>query len=558
MSSSKRPAILMGILLLLLLAYLVDTRFKSLLRQNYVPPAAQLAPLPGKTSVSNLKAHQDVMGSWMADFDYFYTGEPRYPVLYVELDPQATSANDKGKGSLEFPQRSTFVPHLQLGTHHVSLAIAYPGSERTTRLVAVTLKDQLHRTIVATQQIDQAIEWPTFATWAQLQQMSQNTPEQNLRRAVELIDSENETQLVEAKMILEKLISRNAQFDAAYVELARDTLKSNWGPEGLHQAEDLLSSALQIRPDSANAKILLGYIYAHENRFAKAQELFTDAAVSNPPNLWLWSNWGEMLALQRNYVQAIAKYREAIAHPVTHDTYDRARKFAYKRLLELLGQKKDLDGMEALYKQQVAEYGPGSCYSSDYARFLLQVRGDTQGAIDLARRALNQDCEDSPAREVLGLAEYVKWANATGPERAESLNQARIYLPAGPTPLYLLATSDRTSPAIKQLIAAGERIDQKDNRNQTALAYALQNGDLGAAKRLLTLHARPDAPVGYEDVPLALVPVMQGNIEAIRLMREFGVNYSKLRYRGATAIDFAKQSGNHALLDALGRNEATL
>ena len=341
-------------------------------------------------------------------------------------------------------------------------------------------------------------------------------------------------------------------------ELARLTLKSNWGPEGLHQAEDLLSSALQIRPDSANAKILLGYVYAHENRFAKAQELFTDVAASNPPNLWLWSNWGEMLAMQRNYNQAIAKYREAIARPVTHDTYDRARKFAYKRLLELLGQKKDLDGMEALYKQQVAEYGPGSCYSSDYARFLLQVRGDTQGAIDLARRALNQDCEDSPAREVLGLAEYVKWANATGPERAESLNQARIYLPAGPTPLYLLATSDRTSPAIKQLIAAGERIDQKDNRNQTALAYALQNGDLGAARRLLTLHARPDAPVGYEDVPLALVPVMQGNIEAIRLMREFGVNYSKLRYRGATAMDFAKQSGNHALLDALGRNEATL
>ena len=558
MLSSKRPAILMGILLLLLLAYLVDSRFSSLLGHNYATEAAELAPLPGKTSFSNLKVQQDVTGSWTADFDYFYTGDPHHPLTYVELDPEANSANGKGKGGLGRPPRSTFVPQLQRGAHHISVAIAYPGSEQTTRQVAVTLRDPSHQNVVAIQQIDKAIEWPTVMTWLQAQQMSQNTPEQNLRRAVELIDSENEPQLAEAKTILEKLVSRNAQFDAAYVELARLTMKSNWGPEGLHQAEDLLSSALQIRPDSANAKILLGYVYAHQNRFAKAQELFTDVAASNPPNLWLWSNWGEMLAMQRNYDQAIAKYREAIARPVTHDTYDRARKFAYQQLLELLGRKKDLDDMEALYKQQVAEYGPGSCYSSDYARFLLQVRGDTQGAIDLARRALNQDCEDSPAREVLGLAEYVKWANATGPERAESLNQARIYLPAGPMPLYLLATSDRTSPAIKQLISAGELIDQKDNRNQTALAYALQNGDLGAARRLLTLHARPQAPVGDEDVPLALVPVIQGNIEAVRLMREFGVNYSKLRYRGATAIDFAKQSGNHALLDALGRNEATL
>ena len=231
---------------------------------------------------------------------------------------------------------------------------------------------------------------------------------------------------------------------------------------------------------------------------------------------------------------------------------------AYTHLLILLGQRKDLDGMEALYKQRVAEFGPGSCYSADYARFMLQVRGDTQGAIDLARRALNRDCEDSPARQVLGLAQYVKWANTTGPERTESLNQARIYLPAGPMPLYLLATSDRTSPAIKQLIAAGEQIDQRDNEKKTALAFAVQNGDLSAARRLLALRARPDAAVGYEDMPLALVPVMEGNIEAVRLMREYGVDYSKLRYRGATAFDFAKQSGNSALLKALGRNETTL
>jgi ankyrin repeat protein len=110
----------------------------------------------------------------------------------------------------------------------------------------------------------------------------------------------------------------------------------------------------------------------------------------------------------------------------------------------------------------------------------------------------------------------VKWANSTGTERAAALNQALIYLPAGPTPLYLLATRDRTTPVIKQLIAGGEHIDQRDNQARTALALALENDNLDAARRLLALHAHPDAPVGYEGIPLALVPVIQGNIEAIR------------------------------------------
>jgi tetratricopeptide (TPR) repeat protein len=550
MSSSRRPAVLMGILLLLLSGYLAQSHFKGQLTTSQALPAR----LAGQNSVSKFKVQQDKAGLWVADFDYFWNGEPRI-LLQIELLPHVASAND----STGFSRQNTFVVMLSPGAHHARVRIQHPGSEQTTRQLAVTLRDHLPGgRVIAIQQIDQVIEWPSLNTWMQRQQLAGSTPEQNLKRAVALVDSDSGPELAQAKYTLEYLISQDPKLDAAYVELARVAMKTNWGPEGLHQAEGLLSSALQIRPDSANAKILLGYIYAHQNRFAQAQALFAEVAKSDPPNLWLWANWGELLATQHKNAEAESTYRQAIAHPVTHDTYDRARKFAYNALLRLLGQRKDLDAMEALYKQQVADYGSGSCYSSDYARFLLQVRGDTQGAIDLARRALNQDCEDSPARQVLGLAEYVKWATTTGSERAESLNQARIFLPAGPTPLYLLATSERTSPAIKQLIASGEQIDQKDNERRTALAYALQSGDLGAARRLLALRARPDTPVGYEDIPVALIPVTAGNIEGIRLMREFGVDYSKLRYRGATAFDFAKQMGNSAVLEALGHASTTL
>jgi tetratricopeptide (TPR) repeat protein len=553
MSSPRRPIVLMGILLVLLLAYLVQAQLYPQLLAGYSDPPA-LAPLAGTNSVSHLDVKQNAKGMWTADFDYFYTGEPRVCFLQIELLPRSVAPD----GAAAAPGHSRFVSTPQRGAHHVSVPLDYPGSEQTTR-VGVTLRDPMrHSAVIATQQTDKVIEWPNWYTWSQNLRMAQSTPAENLQRAVALIDLEAEPQLIEAKAILERLINQNPRFDAAYVELARVAMRSNWGPEGLHQAETLLSSALLIQPDSVNARILLGYVYTHQNRFTPAQELFTGAARSNPPNLWLWANWGELLLMQHKYDEAIAKYREAIARPMTHDTYDRARKEAYRHLLQLLGQRKDLDGMEALYKQQVAEFGPGSCYTSDYARFKLQVRGDTQGAIDLARGALNKDCEDSAAREVLGLAQYVKWAATAGPERTESLNQARIYLPAGPMPLYLLAASERTSPAIKQLLAAGESIDQRDNEKKTALAYAFQNGDLGAAKRLLALRARPDTPVGYEEIPLALVPVMERNIEAIRLLREYGVDYSKLRYRGATAFDFAKQSGDNALLKALGRSETVL
>jgi hypothetical protein len=75
--------------------------------------------------------------------------------------------------------------------------------------------------------------------------------------------------------------------------------------------------------------------------------------------------------------------------------------------------------MEALYKQRVGESGLGICHTAEYARILLEVRGDTQ-ACDLTRGALNQNCDDSKSREILGLGEYVDWAATTAPLSAES------------------------------------------------------------------------------------------------------------------------------------------
>jgi tetratricopeptide (TPR) repeat protein len=230
-------------------------------------------------------------------------------------------------------------------------------------------------------------------------------------------------------------------------------MKLNWGIEGLHQAETLLLSASQIDPANVNSKILLGYVYAHQRRYAKAEALFAEAARTDTRNLWLWTNWGELLEMQGKTDQAMAKFREAISRPMNKDSHDRARINAYGRMLAILEQRRDFDSMEPLYKQQIADFGPAGCLSTGYSRFLLQVRGDTQASMDLSRRALKQQCNVSESRQLLGLAYYVQWAGDSGPSRAESLHQARIYLPAGSTAIYLLASHTRTLPAAKALIA---------------------------------------------------------------------------------------------------------
>ena len=424
MSSNKRQVILMGALLLVLSAYLYQSRFYSTIGGGYSEPK-KVKPLPGKNSVSGLAVSQDKNGTWIADFDYYYTGEPGSASLQLSVLPPDSLNPSFGEG-----------PHLvtgltpELGNHHVSNELPYPlQGGKTTKVLAALISYSTTRTEVARNEIDFEIEWPDLQTWQLHKQLINRKPAQNLEFAIKLIDSESDAALNQAKTVLEHLISEDSKFDAAYVELARVSMKTKWGPEGIHEAENLLESALRINPESVNAKILLGYVYAHQQNYGKAESLFVDSEKNNPRNLWLWSNWGEMLELQGKTDQAIVKYKTAITRPMTHDTYDRARIFAYTKLIAILNKKKNYDEVERTYKQRIAEFGPGSCYSYDYSRFLLYVRGNIPASIEVSRNALKKNCDDTKSREVLGLAEYVMWAATDDKTRTEHLDQARIYLP---------------------------------------------------------------------------------------------------------------------------------
>lgn len=546
--SSRRPLVLMAVLLLLLGMFVGRAVWQGA-NPQWTPPPPPEPLLPGENSISNLVVKQRDDGEWQVSFDYYYRGESGW----IEADIDGVQKQDV------LPRAVGRLYELKRGSNHGTIVLMHPGMATVSRQVVVQMRAwNSAQPILADARVEQTIDWPDLYAYQQAQEFAKHSPQENLDRAVDLIDAGNRESLGQAKIMLERLVQRDAAFEPAYIELARVAMKSNWGPEGLHHAEGLLSSALQINPGSVNAKILLGYVYTHQQRYQLAEKLFVAAAAANPPNIWLWSNWGEMLAQQGKFAQAIAKYREAVDRPVSSTTYERARADAYAKLLALLERKQDLDGMEALYKRSVATFGESSCQSLYYARFMLQRRGNADGAIELARKSLDASCWDADAREILGLAHYVAWSKRDGTARLEALNQARIYLPPGAKALYLLAGSETTVKAAAQLVAAGENIDNKDNDDLNALARAVQAEDVATARRLLRLGASPVVPVGYGGIPVALMPVMSGNLELIKLMRQFGADYTKITYEGATAFDFAKQSGDAELQQALEPTPRTL
>ncbi len=503
-------------------------------------------------SISNLAVKKSPDGRWSTQFDYSFNGEPHDAVLQIEVRKRRTDPADP----TSYINDAMVTP--QLGSHHVDVPVSKRETDESVTVTVTLRTARPQGTVFLRQELFAEIDGPADKNAALSAFQARN--ERDLTAALRMIDEAvTAADLQAPRSMLEQVLERDPRFVPAYVELARIAMKTGWGPDGLHQAEVLLDSALKIEPDSANAKILQGYVYAHQKRYPAAEALFVDAARSNPPNLWLWANWGELLVMQAKQDEAIAKYREVTARPNNHDSYERARLDAYQNLLKLLAARNDADGMEAVYEQhQRGDSMRESCITAGYARFMLNIRGSPDRAISIAREIPDIDCDGASSRNIIGVASYLIWTRASGKDGTDALNQARIYLPPGARAFYLLASSGRTMPAARKLLDMGESIDRKDNEGMTALGQALQARDSEAAERLLNLGAHADVPVGVDDMPVALIPVFGEDLDTIRALRRGGVDYSKIRYRNATALDFARRTGDEALLQALTGKQRTL
>lgn len=352
-----------------------------------------------------------------------------------------------------------------------------------------------------------------------------------------------------AKRNLEQILLQDADYVPAYAEFARVAMKTNWGPEGLNQAEKYLLSALAIDPKHANTRVLLGYVYAHQKRYQEAESELVEAATIGTSNLWLWANWGELLLMQHRDDLALEKYMQAVSGERTYDTYDRARLDAYNHLFAILGTKNEFDKMDSLHKKRAQEFATKyPCFFGDYGRFRLTHYGDYQGGIANSKKAIDEGCGDEEARYTLGLSYYLAWSRLSGDEKNKAVNQARVFLPDGPRLLYELARSGETSKIIPDLLRSGSSLNSQDNDKFNALAYSLFQSDLDAARRLVGHGAKFDDVVGEKQYPVALIPIMNQDVKGVAMMKESGIDFAKVKFDGSSAIDYAKRIGNPEII----------
>jgi tetratricopeptide (TPR) repeat protein len=511
-----------------------------------------------RVAITEVKRAQD--GSHLVVIDYVYGGEPAPMLLQLSV----LTAEPDGRGKAVTEHMVGPILGALPGSHHLMLTLPRPpvnGAVKSHGVGVRMFSREAGLGLYTSHPYE--VQWDAPGVATAKAASAQRSDQQLVDDAVRLIDEGSSSGLREARSLLERTVARNPRHAPAYVEMARVAMKTNWGPEGLSQAEQLLQSALQIEPGHANALVLMGYVHAHQGRYTEAQALFEQAARQQPVrNLWLWANWGELLALQDRTDAAIEKYRMALASPPPRNTYDRARLDAYRNMLVLLKNKQDEDGIEALLLRRAEEYGAADCccHVADHARHVLHRRGAHEEAVRRLKDVVHGGACGSrqEAREVLGLAYYVAWVDRKVPQRDDFLNQARIYLPPGARALYLMAGSEPTLQAARALMKTGLSVDQRDNRKLSALALALQDENREAAQRLLSLGASPTLVVGDLDMPAALLPVLSGDFESIRMLRKAGVDYRTLRFQGQTALDHARQASDTQLLEALDGNSNAL
>lgn len=516
-------------------------------------------------AITNLRVNQDANGRWVATCEVTLGPKRSWRLLMIEaaLEPKGGTRNQSTFTTAPLqakagPQTSTFeLPRPEIYTDVYKPERGYIERQYSpvqTEWVVATLRGTgtNGQTFEISKAVKQTIRWPDKSIWDADQAIRREGAAASLAKAVQLIDEGTQDSLGRARVLLERLLLSDGKLTPAYIEMARVAMKANWGPEGLAQARRYLDSALNIAPASVNALILRGYVSAHQGRYKEAEADFQIAARSNPRNLWLWANWGELLVMQGKKDQAINMYRKAVDHPPTHDTYDRARADAYGKLITLYEGKHEVNALEEMHRNRVRDFGDVGCYLVTYAMFEIQEKNDPDVAIDLLKDTSQIDCQEEGSKEAIGMAYYLKWSRASTPQRMNDLNRARVYFPVSARLFYAMASHANTMAAATALVKSGESVDQKDNSGMTALAYALERRDHDTARGLVKIGASPAAKIGEQAVPVALIPVFNDDIEGIRLMKKLGVKYSTISFQGMTAMSYARRMGNKRMLDVLG------
>jgi hypothetical protein len=540
----KRATFLMAIMLVLLAGYLLKSQLNyNLYQLERSTESPKEPPLAENNKISNLQISKNMNGTYTAKFEYFYRGEPEPAWLSVQAE-----ANQTAKKHFDIAPVK-----LERGAHTVEVEVPRPTEQEevTTKKITVSIVafQQTQEMTAASTEIDYAIEWPNLYTYLNIKQSSAKSIEELYSEAVNYIDQSTGESLRLAKHNLEQILLNKPNYVPAYSELARIAMKTSWGPEGLGQAEKYLKSALELDAKHANTKVLLGYVYTHQKRYKEAEDELAEAANIGTTNSWLWANWGELLLVQKKDNLALEKYLHIIESNRTYDTNDRARLDAYAHIFMILEKQKLFDKMDSFYQKRADEFGKYPCFFADYALFRITHYGDHESGISNSKKAIDSGCNEAYARNILGISFYMAWSVLSGNEKNIAITQARVFLPEGPRLFYELARNEKTSKVIAKLIENGSSLSEQDNEKLSALAYALIENDIDAAKRLIGFGAKFDELVGHDQYPVAIIAFYNQNVKAIALMQETGVDFINIKFNGMNAVEYAKRLNNKAILE---------
>jgi len=533
MQERKRLTILCVVLLIVLSVYFFKVNFANI-------GAVRAQALPGSNIIKSVRVESEA-GKYFATVDYFYSGEPDKAFVAVFADNETTTTN-QGWSSEQ----------AQIGTHSLRLLINRPNihneANSTSKVIA-----KLGNYLYSVELVENfSIDWPDRYSYYQ----DQKTTALLFKEAVQYIDFENPDMLPSAKSNLERIVLRNPNYVDVYPELARIKMRENRSQEGLAQAEQYLKTGLDINKDHANSHVLLGYVYTNQNKLTNANAEFLEAERIGTPNLWLWTNWGDLLLKQNNVDGAINYYIKATSSPRTNESYDRARIEAYYRLFEINRMRRQTAQSDELYTKREQEYAIYPCFYNEHAEFAINYLANSERAVEYAKKAIDKGCDSAPAKKILGIAYYLQWQKSNDKSSVDNLGLARTFFPEGSELYSTLAKNDNTYKVLKALLV-NHQIDTKDSKELTALSIALIAEDIDSAKRLIKAGAKLTTLVTSENYPVAFIPVFYQSTKGVELITNSGLDLENLKYKGLTIFDYAKRLPSREIVDILEKRLKT-
>lgn len=489
-----------------------------------------------QTRIDKLELVSPKSGYYQLAVDYCYKPDTHEPVfLTIALDPPEQGDPE------EF---HSFPWAVSAGQHRAVIELNRPATYLHS-FNSHSLQVQIvegNRTIVAVRR-DQVIEWPTAAAYERQRIFARYSNDELIKRAERLIDDANRSTLETARAYLEKVVLEEPDRVMVYKQFARIAMLQHGNAQGWQEARGHLDTALLIQPDYADGYILRGFVLAHLQLFDEAEADFRKAESLGVQSLWLWNNWARKELLQGNKSRALELYRRTLAGDPPKGRNMRARTNAFEFVLDKLGSELTVDEVEALHVQRLRELDNQACLYTEYAAFLLRERKDYAKAIEIGHKSLDSGCRTEQARATLGLAYHMGSL-----EKPELAGRARVFLPEGAVLYWELAKLPAGEPLLQR---SRGRLDTPDSNGYTALAYALVNGQVEAARRLMAQGASPAHEIGAQRLPLILLPILHGSPDGVRFLIDQGIDYTRVEYRGIPALGYAQQGGNEDIIGLL-------